>query len=87
MVIHVNLKRIINDYVECNEFEIKIVKEKVKIYYYDKIEHFSSKKIIVLKDNIKYIIEGNNMIIETMFKEMIIITGDIYKIIVGKDNE
>lgn len=87
MVIHVNLKRIINDYVECNEFEIKIVKEKVKIYYYDKIEHFSSKKIIVLKDNIKYIVEGNNMIIETMFKEMIIITGDIYKIIVGKDNE
>lgn len=87
MVIHVNLKRIINDYVECNEFEIKIVKEKVKIYYYDKIEYFSSKKIIVLKDNFKYIVEGNNMIIETMFKEMIIITGDIYKIIVGKDNE
>ncbi len=87
MVIHVNIKRIINDYVECNEFEIKIIGGKVKIYYYDKIEHFSSYKIIVLKDGDKYTIEGKNMIIETMFEEMIVISGNINKITIGKENE
>lgn len=87
MVIHVNIKSIINDYVECNEFEIKVIGGKVKIYYYDKIEHFSSDKIVVLKNSDKYVIEGKNMIIETMFEEMIVISGIINKIIIGKENE
>ena len=30
-------KKLVNDYVECNNFEIKIDFDKVKIYYYDKI--------------------------------------------------
>ena len=82
-----NIKKIINDYVECNEFEIKIIKNKVKIYYYDKVEHFSNEKIIVLKNNDNYIIEGKNLVIETMFEEVLVICGNIKKITLGKKHE
>ena len=73
--------------MECNEFEIKIIKNKVKIYYYDKVEHFSSEKIIVLKNNDNYIIEGKNLVIETMFEEILVICGNIKKITLGKKHE
>lgn len=86
-MILVNIKKIINDYVECNEFEIKIIKNKVKIYYYDKVEHFSSEKIIFLKNNDNYIIEGKNLVIETMFEEVLVICGNIKKITLGKKHE
>lgn len=73
--------------MECNEFEIKIIKNKVKIYYYDKVEHFSNEKIIVLKNNDNYIIEGKNLVIETMFEEILVICGNIKKITLGKKHE
>ena len=73
--------------MECNEFEIKIIKNKVKTYYYDKVEHFSSEKIIVLKNNDNYIIEGKNLVIETMFEEVLVICGNIKKITLGKKHE
>lgn len=73
--------------MECNEFEIKIIKNKVKIYYYDKVEHFSNEKIIVLKNNDNYIIEGKNLVIETMFEEVLVICGNIKKITLGKKHE
>lgn len=86
-MILVNIRRIINDYTECNLFEIKITNKKVKVYYYDRIEHFSSDKIIISKDNKKYIIEGKNMVIETMFEEMIAISGVIKKITMVNNDE
>ncbi len=86
-MIHVNIRKIINDYVECNNFEIKFTGGKVKVYYHDKIEHFSSDTIIVSKDDKKYKIEGKNMVIETMFKEMIVISGKVNKITLGNNNE
>ena len=73
--------------MECNEFEIKIIKNKVKIYYYDKVEHFSNEKIIALKNNDNYIIEGKNLVIETMFEEVLVICGNIKKITLGKKHE
>ncbi|GEM_PF-5120917 len=87
MVILVNIKKIINDYVECNEFEIKIINGKVKIYYYDKIEHFSNSKIIVSKNDQKVSVEGKGLVIETMFEELVVIAGDVSQIILGKQNE
>lgn len=86
-MILVNIKKIINDYVECNEFEIKIIGGKVKIYYYDKIEHFSNSKIIVSKDNQKLSVEGDELVIETMFEELIIIAGNVNQIVLGRQNE
>lgn len=82
-----NLKKIINDYVECNEFEIKVKDGKVKIYYYDKVENFSNTKITISKKNQLVSIVGNKLIIETMFKEMIVISGDIEKVILGHIDE
>lgn len=82
-----NVKKIINDYVECNEFEIKIIKNKVKIYYYDKVEHFSSEKIIISKSENNYIVQGKCLVIETMFEEMIVISGRISSICMQKNNE
>ena len=80
------LSKLVNDYVECNNFEIKIDFDKVKIYYYDKIEFFSSSKIIILYKDKKIIINGRNMIIETMFEEYLIISGNINSIELGNDD-
>lgn len=85
-MILLNIKKIINEYVECNVFEIKFINNKVIIYYYDKIKHFSNDKIIVIKDEQEYIVEGKHMVIETLFKEEIIISGKINNIYVGKNN-
>ena len=81
------IANIINDYVECNLFEIKIIDDRVKIYYYDKIEHFSNSKIIVSKSDKNYKIEGKNLIIEKLFKEFLVIKGNINKISLGESNE
>lgn len=86
-MILLNIKRIINEYVECDLFEIKIINDKVKIYYYDEIKHFSNNKITVLKDNVEYNIIGKKMVIETMFKEQIVISGEINNILLGNKNE
>ncbi len=77
----------INNYTECNNFEIRIIDGKVKIYYYDRIEHFGNNKITVLKNNKKIYVKGKKLIIETMFKEFIIISGDIDMISFGNTND
>lgn len=82
-----NIRKIVDNYVECNEFEIKIINDKVKVFYYDKISHFSQNKISVVKNNKKIDIEGKNLVIETMFKELIVISGDIKKITMLNSNE
>ena len=78
-----NITKLVNDYTECNEFEIKIQDSNVKVYYYDKIINFLTTKITFLKDNKKYDIEGNNLNIQTMYKDFVIISGDIKKITIG----
>ena len=82
-----NLRKVVDDYVECNEFEVKIINNKIKIYYYDKINHFSQNKISIIKDDKIVNVEGNNLVIETMFEELVIISGNIKKITLGNLNE
>lgn len=84
---HLKLKKIIDDYVECNNFEIKIIDKKVKIYYYDNIERFTSNLIEVSNKNDRFIIRGKNLVIETMFVEYMVISGDIKMIELGYHNE
>lgn len=81
------IRKIIDDYVECNNFEIKIIDRKVKIYYYDNIERFTSNLIEVSSKNDRFIIKGKNLVIETMFKEYMVISGDIKMIELGYHNE
>lgn len=81
------IRKTIDDYVECNNFEIKIIDRKVKIYYYDNIERFTSNLIEVSSKNDRFIINGKNLVIETMFKEYMVISGDIKMIELGYHNE
>lgn len=82
-----NLMRLVNDYTECNKFEIKLDSSKAKIFYYDSIKNFSSNKIIILKNKKDYVIKGKNLVIDTMFTEYLIITGEIFSVEIGKVNE
>lgn len=66
---------------------MRIINGKLKVYYHDKIEHFSDDKIVVSSNNKKYVIEGKNLIIEKMFEEVIVISGKINKIIMGNYDE
>ena len=68
------LKKIIDDYVECNN-------------YYDNIERFTSNLIEVSNKNDRFIIRGKNLVIETMFVEYMVISGDIKMIELGYHNE
>ena len=82
-----NFMRLVNDYTECNKFEIQLDSFKVKIFYYDSIKNFSSNKIIISKDKKDYVIKGRNLAIDTMFAEYLIITGEIFSIEIGNANE
>ena len=82
-----NFMRLVNDYTECNKFEIQLDSSKAKIFYYDSIKNFSSNKIIILKDKKDYVIKGRNLVIDTMFVEYLIITGEIFSIEIGNANE
>lgn len=86
-MILLNIKNIINDYAPYNTFEIKIIDKKIKIYYYEKISYFSSKKITILKDDNVVDIIGDNLVIESMFEESIIIKGNIKSIMLGNKDE
>ena len=78
-----NFMRLVNDYTECNKFEIQLDSSKVKVFYYDSIKNFSSGKIIILKNNKDYVIKGKNLVIDTLFTEYLIITGEIFSIEIG----
>ena len=82
-----SLRKVINDYVECNNFEIKITNKKVKVYYYDNIENFTSSKVTISKDNELINIKGMDLVIETMFKEYLVISGKINSIELGSFND
>ena len=82
-----NLRKLVNDYVECEKFEMHIIDGKVKVFYYDSIEGFSNNKIVIKKNNKHYIIKGKKMVIETMFEEYLIISGNIYQIELEIKNE
>lgn len=71
------LRKVIDDYVECNNFEIKIINGKVKIYYYDNIESFTSSMIVISSKNGTFKVKGKNLVIETMFEEYMVISGNI----------
>ena len=82
-----NFMKLVNDYTECNKFEIQLDSCKVKIFYYDSVKNFSPNKIIILNKNKDYIIKGKNLVIDTMFTEYLIITGEIFSVEIGKTND
>lgn len=77
----------LNQYVECNDFEVRVINGKVRVYYYDLVENFSSKRINIKHKNGKLIINGNSLVIETMFPELLIINGKISSLDFGETYE
>ena len=75
-----DIRKIIDDYVECNSFELKIKDKKVYIYYYEKIKHFSNNKVIISYKGEEYIVNGKKLVIETLQDEFILINGLINSI-------
>ncbi len=82
-----NIKKMIDNYVECNTFEIKIINKKVKVYYYGNIESFTSSTIVISKDNDIVKVNGNNLVIETMFEEYVVISGNVKSLELGIKDE
>jgi len=82
-VIILKLRSLINDYTFKNEFEIKVIDKKVYVYYYDDIREFNENKIIIKNFNNTFIITGEKLVIETLFKEYLIINGNIKNIKLG----
>lgn len=79
-----NIKGVINNYTECNRFEIKYVNGRVYVYYYKKIENFTNKEITIIADK-KYKIIGNKLIIDELKKEVISISGLIKSIVIDNN--
>lgn len=81
------LKRVMDDFTESSKSEIKIKGDKVTLYYYDKIKHFSSSSVVVLFGDKNVIIKGNFLVIEQMFKEYVTITGKVKQMEFLRDDE
>ena len=67
----------LRDYVYDNEFEIKVMKNKVNIVNYKEIGHFDSDKIIVNYLEGILIIKGNNLVVSKLMNDEILICGEI----------
>ncbi len=79
-MITLKLRQLINDFTECNNFEIKIKDNKVTLYYYDKIKNFSTSNVAIITKNKLITIHGNNLVIEQMFLEYVTVKGEILKL-------
>lgn len=71
------INSILDDFTESNTFELKYVKGRLWIYYYDKIKNFTSNEIEVDKKENNIKIKGNNLVIETLYADYMIISGDL----------
>ena len=81
------LLRMVDEYTNVGIFEIIYKNKKLKISYYDEIVDFNSKSIIIKSNNQKIICRGHNLVIETLYKELVIISGRISSIEFGEYNE
>ena len=75
-----SIRSLINDYSECNFFELKYKNNNIYIYYYERIEDFNSNEIIISGNNCQYKIIGNKLIIKELNKEMLTVDGNIKRI-------
>lgn len=82
-----NIRKLIDNYVECNTFEIKFKKRKLYVYYYDNINHFSSDKIELISNKDIFTVLGKKLIIEELYKELLVISGEISNIKIDTSNE
>lgn len=75
------LSKTINNFVEINNFEMIFINNKLKILYYTDIPVFKDNVIKIKYDDKNITIKGKKLIIETMYKEYVIVSGNIEQII------
>lgn len=74
------LLRMVNNYVNDNNFSIIYKNRTLDVINYTKILDFSSTLISFEYKNNSYYVEGENLVISKMMEEEILITGNIKKI-------
>lgn len=67
----------IRNYVIEQEFEIRIINNKVDVINYKDIGHFDSNKVIINYSDGSVVIEGNNLVVSKLMNDEILIDGEI----------
>lgn len=67
----------IRNYVIEQEFEIRIINNKVGVINYKDIGHFDSNKVIINYSDGSVVIKGNNLVVSKLMNDEILIGGEI----------
>ena len=86
-MIYLNIFSYIKSYIDDNELNIIVKKNKVNIQNYDNIFNFDSNKIVIVKDNEKVSIYGENLYVSKLLDNEVLINGKILKIELGDYNK
>ena len=70
----------VRDYLLDDEFKIMIVKNRINISNYEKIEYLDNDRVTVKYENGKISIKGENITVRKLLNNEILITGSIKEI-------
>ena len=70
----------LRSYIKEDEFEIRILKNKVDVLNYESIGHFDSNKVIIRHQNGSLVIKGEHLVVSKLLNDEVLVTG-IIKII------
>lgn len=71
-------------YIMEDEFEIKILNNRVNVINYESIGHLDSNKIIIRHKQGKIIINGKDLVLSKLLKDELLIIGKISNIELGE---
>ncbi len=70
----------LRSYILEDDFEIRLLKNRVNIVNYKEIGHFDSDKVIINYSDGSVIIKGNNLVVSKLMNDEILICGEIKNI-------
>ena len=70
-------------YIMEDEFEVKLLNNRINILNYGTIDHLDSNKIIIRYKQGKITINGNNLVLSKLLKDELLIMGKIKNIDLG----
>lgn len=70
----------VRSYLLEDEFQVKILKNKINVVNYTSIGHFDSNKVILYHNDGTVIIVGDKLVVSKLLKDEILITGNIKNI-------
>lgn len=71
-------------YIMEDEFEIKILNNRVNVINYESIGHLDSNKIIIRHKQGKIIVNGKDLVLSKLLKDELLIIGKISNIELGE---